>query len=90
VLPIVPAPALLAGHALVIVEQVPTVAHTVLHARQAAGSRSHRVDTGGRAGCSTGLVVTVGRTGDGCRDRRHGRYLVNATLLCAIFSPLEN
>ena len=60
VLPVVPAPALLAGHAAVIVEQVPAVAHTALHARQAAVVGSCWVNTGSRASCGTGLIVTVG------------------------------
>lgn len=74
VLPVVPATALLAGHAAVVVEQVPAVAHTALHARQAAAIGSHRINTGGRAGCSTGLVVTVGFTCQCCVRKYNDMY----------------
>lgn len=59
VLPLVPAPTLMAGHTGAIVEEEPGVAHAGFRARQVAGVRSIWVLAGGWTGVGARLIVAV-------------------------------
>lgn len=86
---IVPTPALTAGDTAVVVEKIATVAHASFHTRQAAAGRSHRVDTGSRAGCRACFIVTVAWTVNGWRKQKLCHRSESITLinsLCYLFT----
>lgn len=59
------------GHAGVTTEHEALVAHAALVAVEAAAPRHWKVSTGQRAVVGTGLVVTVGRAAQRCRESVH-------------------
>lgn len=59
------------GHAGLTTEREALVAHAALVAVEAAAPRHWKVSTGQRAAMGTGLVVTVGRAAQRCRESGH-------------------
>lgn len=75
VLPLVPAPTLMAGHTGAIVEEEPGVAHAGFRARQVACGRSIWVLAGGWTGFGARLIVAVEWALRSCRGQEDLREL---------------